>query len=246
MTKPAWRRSTSDRADRMNRPAARALVVLALAALAGCAPGLAGPLGAPVPDPAGTAAAIAQATTPASARQAAFEWELVDHGSRLRGRGVARAAAPERLRLDLFGPRGETYLAAALVGEDFRVPAQVAEAFSLPSPALLWSALGVVRPPSGAGLTSVTSDGGLTEVRYVAGDGRTFVYRVQSGADTPRLVRLERTARRGVEESVELSYADDGGLRQARYRDWTAFRDLTLTFESFTDVESFPDAIWRP
>jgi hypothetical protein len=224
----------------------RLLIVAAAIIAAGCGRGMGPALGAPVPDPAGTEEALRAATTPTGPLQSAFSWVLIEQGSRLIGRGVARQAAPERLRLDLFGPRGETYLAAALVGEEFRLPAQVAEAFTLPSPALLWSAVGIIRPPAHAELSGVTSTGGLTEMRYLATDGRLYAYRVRTDGGPPRLLRLERTTGRGVEESVELTWDAEGVLRQARYRDWSAFRDLTLTYESITDVPEFPDAIWRP
>ncbi len=130
------------------------------------------------------AAALRAATTPSSPRQARFGWSLDEAGSRFSGSGVARYVAPERFRLDLFGPRGETYLAAALVGETARIPAQVAERFKLPSPALLWAAVGVVRPPSATRLTSATDEGGRVTLRYDLGPDGTLEYRAQG---SPRL-----------------------------------------------------------
>jgi hypothetical protein len=232
-------------AEPLRRLGAPLLLATALATGAGCAPAAALPAGAPVPNPAATAAALVQATTPTAPRRATFGWELDEAGSRVRGRGVVRSEAPERLRLDLFGPRGETYLSAALVGDSVRVPPQ-AEGFSLPSPALLWGALGVVRPPTGARLDAVTAQDSRTTLRYTAPDGNVFQYGVEGDGEAAQLRRVERIARGGVVESLDLSWSAPRTLARARYRDLAAFRELILNFEETTDVPSFPDAIWNP
>ncbi|HEX6747867.1 MAG TPA: hypothetical protein VF092_11305 [Longimicrobium sp.] len=224
-----------------------------LAACATAAGGAGAPAASPSPAPAagsGAAAAspdsiaeaLRRATVPSSPRQAQFGWSLDEAGSRFSGRGVARYAAPDRFRLDLFGPRGETILAAALVDETPRIPAAVAERFKLPSPALLWAAVGVVRPPSSARLTSATDEGGRVTLRYDLGSDGTLEYRAQDG----RLQSVRRTKSGGVEESVELERGGDGALKAARYRDWPAYRNLNLTLESSTDVASFADDVWSP
>jgi hypothetical protein len=235
----------------MTRPVTRhvaarcaALLALGLAAPActAAAAASAPPAGAPAPDPGPVAAELQRATQLPSPRQIAFAWELDEAGAKLRGRGVLRAQPADRLRLDLFGPRGETYLAAALVGEEARIPPAVAERFPLPSPALLWGALGVVRPPAGATLLGASRDGDATTVRYQLGDGTTLEFRSRNG----RLDTLRRLERGGVRESVQLSWADGGTLRRTEYRDWAAYRTLTLTPESSTDVASFPEETWSP
>jgi len=167
---------------------------------------------------------------------------LDEAGSRFNGRGVARYVAPERFRLDLFGPRGESVMAGALVGERARVPASVTERFRLPSPALLWAAVGVVRPPSAARLASATDEGGRVTVRYDLGAEGTLEYRARGG----RLESLRRLKGSAVQESVELDRGAGGALRSARYRDWPALRNLNLTLESSTDEASFSDDVWSP
>ncbi|HYH79073.1 MAG TPA: hypothetical protein VEX86_04730 [Longimicrobium sp.] len=187
------------------------------------------------------AAALRRATTPASPTQARFAWSLDEAGSRFSGSGVARYAAPERFRLDLFGPRGETYLAAALVGETARIPPQVAERFKLPSPALLWAAVGVVRPPSAARLTSATDEGGRVTLRYDLGADGTLEYRAQG----THLASVRRLRGGGVQETVDLERGADGALKAARYRDVPAFRNLNLTLQS-SDAASFSEDVWSP
>jgi len=231
-------------------PAAAALAAV-LAACTAARAGAAAPSPEPAPPAAGSAtapspdsiaAALLRSTTPSSPRQARFAWSLDEAGSRFSGSGVARYVAPERFRLDLFGPRGETYAAAALVGEQPRVPPQVAERFKLPSPALLWAAVGVVRPPSVARLTSAADEGGRVTLRYDLGGEGTLEYRAQGG----RLVSVRRIASGGVQETVELERAGDGSLKSARYRNTPAFRTLNLTLEQSSDAASFPDDIWSP
>lgn len=219
-----------------------ALVVLALSA---CAPPAAGPVGTPAPDPAALARTVAAATTPAAPLQATFAWTLDEAGSRVSGRGVARAEAPERLRLDLFGSRGETYLSAALVGDEFRLPPGAAPGIELPSPALLWAALGVARPPAAAVLESASTTEEEVILRYGLG-GEDFEFRAATDADTLLLSRVERIGPSGVIESVRLERAGDGDLSRTRYRNWAAYRDLELNFESIENVAPFPASIWTP
>jgi len=231
-------------ASRVGRSSIRALLAGIIAAA--CTPGAAAPpAGAPVADPAGTAAALAAATAPAEARQIHFNWTLDEAGSRVRGRGVVRLSPPDRLRLDLFGPRNETVLAAALVGGEARLPAGAQPGVALPSPALLWAGLGVVRPPAGATLESATEGEGVSTLRYRSAAGELYEYQV-AAAQPPRLQQLQRSGEHGPLETVSLERDGAGGIARARYRDWAAFRDLTLEIDSIAPAASFPDAIWTP
>ncbi len=225
------------------RRAALALFAAGLAACAGSAPP---PAGEPVPDPLGFAAALQQATTPATPLQANFQWTLDEAGSRVSGRGVVRYVAPDRQRLDLFGPRGETYLAAALVGEEIRLPSAATQGIALPSPALLWSALGVIRPPAGAPLASASILDSIAVLRYDLSGDEQLEFRASQSAGATRLLQVERRGRRGVLETIRLEYGAEGNLARTRYRDWSAYRDLVFETESIREATSFPDNIWRP
>jgi hypothetical protein len=228
----------------------RSMTIAAAWALAACAPAATSQTPAPGPapaagtpaaaDPAALAASTARATVPASPRQVNFQWELDEAGARFRGRGVGRMVAPSRFRLDLFGPRGETYLAAALVDGEARVPPALIERFRLPSPALLWATVGIIAPPADARLLSAAPDGAVTVLRYQLGDD-VLEYRTRDG----RLQTVRRTSRGGTAESIDLEY-NATGLASARYRDWAAYRTLNLTLESATDVPSFPESTWTP
>lgn len=223
------------------RPALAAAVALSLA---GCAtarpPAL--PAGPAAPDPRPVAEQLVRATAPTSPRQVTFGWELDEAGARFRGRGVVRLEAPDRLRLDLFGPRGETYLAAAMVGDSVRAPAALASMIALPSPSLLWGALGIVRPPEGATLLGATAGTGGSSLRYQAAGGET----VEFGAEGSRLATVRRVGKSNTLETVSLAYSPQGALARAEYRNWAAYRTLVLNIESVENVAAFPQATWNP
>lgn len=183
---------------------------------------------------------LRRATVPAAPVQVNFGWALDEAGARFQGRGVARYEAPRRFRLDLFGPRGETYLAAALVDGELRAPPALLERFELPSPALLWAAVGVIDPPADARLLESATRGGETTLRYQAGED-VLEYRVEGG----RLQSVRRRRGSAVAESIDLTY-NQTGIARAQYRDWAAYRTLNLTIESSTHAEQFPDETWRP
>jgi hypothetical protein len=216
----------------------------------GCAPAAqpaaAGQSPEPAPaesqDASALAAELQRATLPSSPRQIGFSWALDEAGAGFHGRGAGRFVAPSRFRIDLFGPRGETYFAAALVDGEPRVPAAVQERFHLPSPALLWAAAGIFVPPPAGRLVSGRTEGDVLTLRYDAGQDGTLEFRARASA----LLSVRRLRGGGIQESVDLERAADGSLRQARYRDWPAFRTLTLTLESSSDVSAFSDDIWSP
>jgi hypothetical protein len=179
---------------RFSRPAtAAAALALALAGCGSAAAGtvtpgdgpgpVAGTAAGPGPD--SIAAQLEQSTLPAGARQAQFAWDLDEAGAKFRGRGVARYHAPDRFRLDLFGPRGETLPGRRAGGETPRIPPAVAGRFKLPPPALLWAAVGVVRPPGEAQLQSAAADGEQAVVRYSIGEEGVLEYRARGGGSFP-------------------------------------------------------------
>jgi len=238
----------------MNNPSSRVLlrqarctvVVLCGCAASACATRAPQPVGAPAPDPGSLATALVAATRPAHPRQVGFNWTLSEAGARVNGRGVVRVVAPERIRLDLFGPRNETYLAAALVGDAYRLPRGVTMQVALPSPAILWGGLGVVRPPTAATLASaVTTESGAV-LRYRAEGGDVYQYVFAGSGTSARLDSVERLAGGGRLESVNLTRDEAGQVRRAQYRNWGAYRELTLDIQEMKDVASFPEAIWQP
>ena len=172
-----------------------------------------------------------------------FGWSLQDRDARFSGDGVTRIEAPHQARLDLFGPRGETYLMAALVDFDLRLPPGAMGSQLLPPPTLLWSVLGVFRPPQNAELVATSGDSTQTELQYRAGEER-WSFSLRGG----RLQRAEWTGPSQGRQTVEIREYDSSGVpSRVVYRDWPAFRELSLNLTQTYDVaESFPPEIWRP
>jgi hypothetical protein len=228
-----------------NRSWLRNAAVVVSIAGAGCASHGVTPVGQPVPDAAALEASLRAATVPESPRQATFSWSFDEAGSTVRGRGVVRYVAPHRLRLDLFGARGETYLAAALDGDEFRLPPNAVGSIPLPSPSLLWSALGVLRPPTGADLDRAARDGPSIWLTYLLGNGQVVRFRVEEGPH-PRVTRSELSEGGTIIETVEIAYGTDGNVQRAVYQDRKAYRELVLETEGLQEVAEFPESVWRP
>jgi hypothetical protein len=213
------------------------LAALLIMLPAGCAAAMQAP--AEPPDPA-HAERVAQASAPAQPFQVIFDWSLRERDARFSGRGSARIAPDYRARLDLFGPRGETYVAAALVGTDLAITAAQDASGELPPPELLWTVLGTFHPPAGAELVRTDVDGSSLLLEYTLGRER---WRFRFTDD--RLVHAEWDAGRAGRRTVELRGRETLGLPAvAVYRDITEFRELTLTLNEVHEVDSFPPHIF--
>ncbi|MDQ3389264.1 MAG: hypothetical protein M3483_07155, partial [Gemmatimonadota bacterium] len=135
-----------------------------------------------------------------------------------------------------------SYLAAALEDERVRIPPAVASRFTLPPPAFLWGALGVIRPPADARLLDASVLGERTTLRYALDAGEVMTFHAEGGI----LRSVRRLKDANVLESIERSQRGDGTLSRAEYRDPRAFRTLVLTHESTVDAASFPESTWYP
>jgi hypothetical protein len=207
-----------------------------VALIGGCAAGMVPPDEAP--DPA-VAARMAEHTAPDRAYQAIFAWSLRERDARFNGRGSARVAPGYRARLDLFGPRDEAYLAAALIGSQLSLAA-AADAAEMPPPELLWTVLGIFHPPERGALVRTSDDGSTVRLEYAIGDER-WRYRFEGR----HLVHVEWTAGRTRRRTVELRGHDEAGLpARANYRDWQEFVELDITLDQIHEVDSFPQDIW--
>lgn len=212
-----------------------AMVGLAAAALSACVGTGARDMGEPDPD---AEARAVSATAPTQRLHVIFSWEVRDREARFNGQGVLRLDSGYRARVDLFGPRGETYAAAIVENETMRVVPAGADAM-LPPPALLWSALGVFRPPVDAPLTGTAHTDDGVRLTYQR-DGVTWLF----GFTDEALRSTEWTARDG-RRTVQLSGDAGHGLPgQAAFRDWTEFRELTLRVTDVEERPSFDADVW--
>ncbi|MBW3630900.1 MAG: hypothetical protein KY464_16615, partial [Gemmatimonadetes bacterium] len=228
------------------RDAQKRVMSATAAVAAGCSAQSRVPAGAPVADPSATAAELMRSTGTPRLQRITFGWTLNEAGSKVSGRGVVRVDAPRRIRLDLFGPRNETVLGAALVDDEYRFPAGVTPGVALPSPSLFWGGMGVIRPPAGATLVGATAADSTAVLRYRATDGTTYQYETRRSAGLVRLENLERSGNGGRLETVRLTRDAAGRIQNAAYRNWAEFRELTLETGDITDVTSFPESTWQP
>jgi hypothetical protein len=215
------------------------LVAIAVASgLGGCAAAMQPP--DEVVDPA-IADRAAAATAPARPLHVVFDWSLRDRDARFTGQGAARIAPEYRARLDLFGPRGEAYMAAALIGTELSLAAAADATAELPPAELLWTVLGTFHPPERAALVSTRDDGTTTRIEYALGSER---WRFRFTNDI--LVYAEWDAGRAGRRTVELRARGAAGLpTEAVYRDHHEFRELILTLKEAQEVDAFPQDIWR-
>jgi hypothetical protein len=205
-----------------------ALAALAFIASA-CAPRLRPLAGAPAP-----VRLPAVELTPGH-RRVVFTWELRDPDFHVRGEGVARLAPPDSARLDFFVNGGLGGGRAVLIGQSVRAPGGDLVRRLIPSPPLLWAALGRLSLPALAD-TAVRTENGVLR----ADVGAPPAWRVTFRGDT--LVRLDRVSGDRVTEWVERTSSE-----RVRYRHETARRDLTLVVQRVIEESSpFDATIWRP
>lgn len=215
-----------------------ARIVLCTAVAAGCASG-----GSPTPESTrppdrGLEAAALASTGPGQPLQLIFDWNLTERDARFTGKGVARIDG-DRARVDLFGPRGESYLSAVLVDRRLELPAGL-ESVPLPPPDLFWSVLGIFRPPSGGDLVATREEGATRRLDYRRGEDH-WTFRLEAG----RLTDAEWVGAKDGRRTVQLEGLDPRGVpEKATYRDWPAFVELNLELREVREVDGFPNDIW--
>ena len=228
---------------------------MAVALAAACAStGQMGPASAPGPaappqDPGrlaevrAAALEAAERTRPAHPARLDFRWRAREPDFRGSGFGVARVEPPYRARLDLFLDNGETAAIAALVDDELRIPASLPTELVPPAP-LLWAALGVFRPGTGAEMLQGSVEPGTMEVEYRLPAGRKVRFRLRDGA----LVDAELMEGTSTVQRVFVSESDGGEAypAEATYRNLADYRELELRLESVEHVDAFPQEIWTP
>ncbi len=200
-----------------------------LAAIAGCASApRAGPLaGVPV------ARGVPDTRLPPGYRRILFRWEYKERVFSARGEGLARVAAPDSVRIDLFLDNGSSGGFVILIADSLTALAQDEARRSLPPVPMLWAALGVVRVS--ATDTSARLDGDTLRMEI----GTEPRWRLAFGPQA--LARMERIDRGRVEQVLER-----GDTTRVVYRQQGAGRTLVLTIRQVIRETGFDAAIWRP
>jgi len=168
------------------------------------------------------------------ARKVTFRWEYNEEAIVARGEGVARLASPDSARLDFFvdGGFGSGYV--LVFGDEVIAPGGNLVAGMIPSPPMLWAAVGRLAVPPAAD-TVAAVDGS----RLRADIGRDPSWRVTF--DSARLTLLEHVEGGRVTETV--SRAPDGTVRYTHPR---ARRTLRISITGEEEVARFDASIWRP
>lgn len=228
----------------------RVILALVVTVIGLATMGCAGAPGAVVPTGA-VRATWADVESWAAARPAAppvihrFRWLYRDREQSLGGRGSARIAAGDSLRLDMAGPLGSGRGAAFVIG-DSSVWAEPEEDVRklVPNFPLLWAMLGVAHLP----------DHTSEVLRYA--DAKVTAWRLVHGADTVDFARTEGSPVRFTAEvrsagsrvgRVVTIFQPDGSLKSSRLDIPGARARLDLTFASSNRTSAFaPDTWLRP
>jgi hypothetical protein len=170
-----------------------------------------------------------------------FKWLLRDERGSAGGRGAARVAPPDSVRLDVAGPFGSGAASAVVVGERpvWTAPAD-AIARLVPNYPLMWAMFGVARMPAE---TAVVRG-------WESATNRTWQY--SSGADTVEYSRTLGDRGRLIAEvhqggsligRAETTLAADGAPVKSRLTVPSAPAQLDITFLSVTRDTFAPD-LW--
>jgi hypothetical protein len=204
-----------------------------------------------VPEPLGAVprdsiAAWTRSSGPTRPMALRFRWRYRDDRRSGGGRGTARVAPPDSLRVDWAAVLGLSSGAAVVLGDSLQwadpkenFPASVA-----PAVQLVWIALGVVRPPRATAAVFGTRDSLRALWRYVE-DRDTVDFR--QGLVAPRTLEAEwRRAGRVMARGRTLLGPGGGGLPQSVRIDVPErSARFELTFVAVDSMAVFPPALWR-
>ena len=212
----------------MSRAARAALSLLAISALclAACLPRAPALRGTVVP------VRLPPPALPAGHLKTVFEFTYHDADFSFRGEGVARTAAPDSVRLDLF-LNNEAVGDAVLIGDSLRSARPKLTRKLLPPLPFLWAAFGVFRTPASAD-TAARVDSDTLRIE-IAGDPAwraTFM--------SSELLRLDLLEHGRIPQSVMRV----PGVR-VRFAAPGAGRTLLLVVRRVDTLPSFDASIWR-
>jgi len=195
-----------------------------------------------------SAVAWSEATVPTQPLAFRFKWLYRDERLRWPGRGTARFAPSDSVRIDYTGALGARSGAAVVVGDSV-VWAEPSGDFETMVPAipLLWAAFGMVRPPAAD----------ATVFGAVAGDGAPRrLWRFARGSDTLEFVAVD-----GKPRTLEAQWRRHGKVVAYSRTQFDAhakpaaaridFPEASARFElSVVGIDSgavavLPPALWR-
>lgn len=178
---------------------------------------------------------------PAGRQIVRFRWLYKNEQSSAGGRGSARIASPDSLRLDGAGPLGAGKFAGVVV-DDSALWARPEEDFRklVPDYTLMWAMLGIARPPkAGAVLRGQRLE-------------RATVWQYADGADSIEYSRTATTLSARVKKGAsvtgwsETTFGPDGLPAKARLIVPSGPARVDITFTKRSTVKSFEADVWAP
>lgn len=219
--------------------------IAAGALLAGCPTTVAPLVGVPLAaGDAQAARAWATSTVPRRGTAFRFKFGYQDEGRSWGGHGTARVAPADSLRFDYTGPLGLGSGAAVVVGDSV-MWADPAENFRslVPAVAILWTALGIVRPPGAEAMVERAESPPRSIWRFVQ-NGDTLDY-VLSAEGAKRILESEWRKNGKVQARcrTELNTSGQPATAHVTFPEVPARLDFTVVAVDTTAV--FAPAIWR-
>jgi hypothetical protein len=219
------------------------LAAAALLAVTACrvAPAVPTPAGAFTPLSVAAFESVAERTVPRRRELVTFHWRFDAGEGPVKGRGAARVAPPDSLRLDFGVPvLGRATLVLAGDSAWSQPPGMVEHA--LPQRALVWALFGVVR--LGEDVDAIergTTSDGRALLRLSGADGMVTTLVLRNGA------LLGAFAARGGRTvgSLTLFRGTDGEVERAQTVDLEHGARFEVTVDRREASEAFPSAIWR-
>jgi hypothetical protein len=185
------------------------------------------------------------ATTPRQRAIHRFTWLYQDEQASKGGRGSARIAPPDTLRFDFAGSLGIGKGSALVVGDSalWVVPERSVDEL-VPGIALLWSLLGVARPPSPGARLAGLDQAGRAFWQYVDGRDTVNYLRIEGN---PVIFHAEVRRAGKILGRTEITVGLDGTLIKARLTAPTVPSKLEITFYATLPTPAFPPETWaRP
>jgi len=172
-----------------------------------------------------------------------FKWKYRDDRQSGGGRGTLRLAPPDSMRVDWAAVLNVRTGAAVVIGDSLRwadpkgdYPSSTAQAIQL-----VWSALGIVRPPDSSVATFGMRDSAGAAWRYIR-DRDTVAFRLSG---SPRTLQGE-WRRGGKVMARSRTQLAAGGLPQGTRVDVPErSARFEITFVAVDSTAQFPAALWR-
>ena len=173
-----------------------------------------------------------------------FKWQYRDRDQAAGGRGSARIAGTDSLRLDMIGPLGAGRGAAFVIGstEQWAEPEEEVRKIA-PNYQLLWAMLGIPRLPESFDAVTRFEGPGLVAWRLVRG-ADTVEFARQTGPEGRFMADVRESGVRVAR--VQTTYNVDGSLKSSRLDVPRGPARLDLNYYATSRPASFPADTWHP